>query len=248
MDINRENLSDKEYWHLYLDFYEGFFRTGNFQSIAEIGILRGDSIRWLLNRFPDAHIFGADILPRQAQWPTDPRFTSSRVDQGDRDQLRGFLSRQPLDLIIEDGSHLPTHQAICLIEGVRALRAGGLYVLEDVHTSHPAAYLKSPLYAAVMKRGTALSVLLAIDHYKRLALEVDATRAQRIAHDSLLDAQEVSELALSLKTITLYRRTRLPDFCYRCGSRDYEFSSFKCSCGAEVFSDSDSMSFVLEKH
>jgi SAM-dependent methyltransferase len=247
MTANLQNSSDKVFWHGYLEFYERFFESRLFQSIAEIGVLRGHSIRWLLGRFPQATVFGADILPRQAEWPTDPRFVFSQFDQGDRDKLRDFLCQAQFDLIIEDGSHLPTHQVICLIEGVRALRPGGLYILEDIHTSHPAVYEKSSSYAASMQQGTALSVLLAIDHYKRLAEEIDDTRAGKIAHNSLLAASDVSELAAQLKNISLYRRTRLPDFCFNCGASDYQFSSYRCTCGVEIFSDSDSMSFVLEK-
>jgi hypothetical protein len=155
-----------------------------------------------LERFPQATVFGADILPRQAEWPTDPRFVFSQFDQGSRDKLRDFLCQAEFDLIIEDGSHIPTHQVIGLIEGVRALRSGGLYILEDIHTSHPAVYEKSSAYAASRKQGTALSVLLAIDHYKRLAVEIDATRADRIAHNSLLAASDVIELAAQLKNIS----------------------------------------------
>lgn len=240
--------SDKGFWHGYLDFYEGFFAPRTFRSIAEIGVLRGDSIHWLLERFPDATVFGADILPQQPQWPTNPRFMFSQLDQGNRNQLRAFFSQAEFDLIIEDGSHIPSHQIIALLEGVRALRPGGLYILEDIHTSHPAVYEKSSWYELSRKRGTALSALLAIDHYKRRDKEVDAEDAEQIAHDSLLHPIDVIELASKLKNISLYRRTRLPDRCFNCGSSNYLYSSYKCRCGVDIFSDSDSMSFVLEKN
>jgi len=113
--------------------------------------------------------------------------------------------------------------------------------------SHPAVYEKSSLYESSRRRGTALSVLLAIDHYKRRGKEVDENDARRIAHESLLEARDVIELASQLKNISLYRRTHLPDYCYNCGSSEFLYSSYKCCCGVDIFSEADSMSFVLEK-
>jgi len=233
--------SDKVFWHGYVDFYEKYFAGREFAAIAEIGILKGNSIRWLLQRFPDARIHGGDILPLQPEWPVDERFAFTQLDQGRPDQVRGFLTQRPFDLIIEDGSHIPQHQVLCLIEGMRALKSGGLYILEDVHTSHPG------YQGAVPGQGNALSALLAIDHYKRVGVAIDRPRAELIAAQSLLSAGDVIELAGSLRSIELYKRTRLPDSCYRCGTVDFHFSSYQCRCGVKVFSDSDSMSFVLEK-
>ncbi len=240
--MNLNTSSDKVFWHGYIDYYEAYFKDREFAAIAEIGLLKGNSVRWLLERFPEAVIHGADIMDRQPGWPTDERFVFTQLDQGDATLVRRFLAQENFDLIIEDGSHLPHHQVLCLLEGMRALKSGGLYILEDVHTSHPA------YPAAVPGQGNALSALLAIEHYRRLGLAVDAARAGLVAANSLLSAADVRELATHLKAISLYKRTRLPDACYACGSVDFDYSRYQCRCGTKVFSDCDSMSFVLEKH
>ena len=67
-------LSDKFFWHGYIPFYESFFVGRVFHSIAEFGVYKGRSIRWLLARFPSAPIYGADILSIQTEWPVDPHF------------------------------------------------------------------------------------------------------------------------------------------------------------------------------
>jgi hypothetical protein len=241
------DTSDKVFWHGYIDFYEGFFKDRSFKNIAELGVFKGNSIRWLLERFPDARVCGADILPLQPEWPLHERFQFTQLDQGDVDAVRGFLTQRRFDLIIEDGSHLPKHQVLCLMEGIRALQSGGIYILEDIHTSHPSYAKKLGGILPRTSKGNALSVLLAISHYQRLGMEIDAPRAQLIAKASLLAPQEVDFLAQHIAKISLYRRTRLPDYCYKCGAVDYDFSTYSCKCGAEVFSDSDSMSFVIER-
>lgn len=240
------DTSDKVFWHGYIDFYEPFFRNKTINKIAEIGVFKGNSIRWFLERFPQALVCGADILPVQPEWPVDSRFRFTRLDQGDVGALRAFLTQENFDLIVEDGSHIPEHQALALVEGLKALASGGLYILEDVHTSHPAYEAKS---TGIFKpfRGNALTVLLAIDHYRKIGAQIDAEKIRLIAANSILSPVDVALLAENIQSISLYRRTRLPDYCYNCGSKDYNFSSLKCRCGVDVFSDSDSMSFVVQK-
>jgi len=129
-------LSDKFFWHGYIPFYE-IIQNRDFQKIAEFGVFKGGSIRWLLERFPQSEIFGADILPIQPEWPVDERFHFRQLDQSNREQIKSFLAERKFDLIIEDGSHIPEHQVNCLIEGMRLLQSGGIYILEDIQTSLP---------------------------------------------------------------------------------------------------------------
>lgn len=233
--------TDKAFWHGYLDFYEQCFGERQFVHIAEIGVLRGHSVRWWLQRFPRAQVYGADILPRQPQWPSDARFHFTQLDQGERAALRAFFAQAPLDLILEDGSHQPAHQALALVEGLRALQAGGLYILEDVHTSHPAALAGQPA------QGNAFTLLLALDHFQRLGRVLQAADAAALAQGSLFSADEVAELAAHIARVRLYRRTRLPERCYRCEAMDFDYARLRCRCGVALLAEADSMSFVIDK-
>lgn len=241
MDKNAIHKSDKHFWHNYINFYETFFQDRKIESLAEIGIYKGDSIRWLMDRFPTATIYGADILPPQVQWPKSPRIRYTQLDQGSEDQLRAFLSQDKFDLIIEDGSHHPEHQALGLILGLERLTSGGLYILEDVHTSHP-NYKKRWLSN---RKGNSLTVLLALAHYIRIKKDLALADIASIARGSIFSEAQVSNLYQSISDIQLYRRTTLPEWCYSCEQSDYNFSKLECRCGAPIFSDTDSMSFVI---
>ena len=229
------NPSDKSYWHGFEDFYETYFNNRTFSNIAEVGIFKGASIRWLLERFPSSNIYAADIVERGDEWPVDDRFKDYQLDQGNVEQLRNFLTQAPYDLIIEDGSHHPDHQVLCLLEGIRVLEPQGIYILEDIHTS-----VDQPT-------GNALSALLAIQHYRRLNIAIDRDIAWKIANNSLLSADDVMLLDEHIDTIELYKRTRLPDMCYKCYSTEFNYSQFRCLCGEHIFSSNDSMSFVIVK-
>jgi len=230
------NTTDKIYWHGYIDFYEKFFLNKEFNSIAEIGIWKGDSIKWLLERFKNSQIYAADILPIQNEWPKDQRVTYYNIDQGNVDQVKSFFNTAYFDLIIEDGSHDPIHQVKCLLEGFKKLNSKGLYILEDIHTS------------VGYNKGNALTVLLGIDHYLRIGKKITLEDAIKISNNSLIASTDVLNLANEIKSISLYKRTHLPNFCYNCKSFEYNYSRLQCTCGVDIFSSKDSMSFVIEKN
>lgn len=243
--------SDKSYWHGFIDFYEPFFKKKKFSYIAEFGIFRGDSIRWLLSRFQDAEIYGADILPLQSDWPISDRFHFTNLDQNNIDQIKSFLDLKTFDLIIEDGSHNPQHQVNCLIIGLDKLSSEGIYILEDIHTSlpnHPLFIIES---TEACKRyggpGNALTVLLGISHYQQIGIEINLEVAKKIALKSMMTPDEVLKLAKIIHKIHIYRRSKLPIKCFRCSSIDFNFSDLLCSCGEKIFSEYDSMTAVIEK-
>ncbi len=256
-----KQLSDKFYWHGYIDFYESFFAQNEFKNIAEFGVYKGKSISWLLERFPSSQIYGADILPVQPDWPKDSRFKFTQLDQANVHEIREFLSQAPFDVIIEDGSHQPQHQINCLIEGLRALRPGGIYILEDIDTSLPSHHwwhkkihwwkLKERrIYKEqrrIISKGNALNALLAIHHYKRIDVQIDENVSALIAKNSLLSAKTIAEIANSVDSLSLYRRSRLPDRCHACGEIHFNYSKLECKCGEGLFREADSMSYVLIK-
>lgn len=105
--------SDKQYWHRYLPVYEARFKTlNNCNKILEFGVFKGESIRWLNDLFPGAEIYGSDILDVLPEWPVSENIKYFHVDQGDVNSIKGLFQQinGDLDLIIEDGSHLPEHQ------------------------------------------------------------------------------------------------------------------------------------------
>jgi len=227
--------SDKFYWHQYIPFYEKFFENRNFANIAELGILEGESIKWLMQRFPDSNIYAADILDQQSTWPIDQRVKYYQLDQASRSALVNFFNQAAYDLVIEDGSHKPQHQVNCLVEAMPRLNTNGIYILEDIQTSMN------------QSQGNALTVLLAIDHFHGIDQAITEEIAEYIAVSSLLTAEEVYNLSKLVKKTSFYRRTRLPYKCYNCGSQVYNFSNLRCVCGVEIFSPMDSMTCVIEK-
>jgi predicted O-methyltransferase YrrM len=242
--------SDKLFWHGFVDFYEEHLRGRQINSIAEFGVLNGNSIRWLMDRFPTAKLCGIDWVDENDSWPKSDRVSYFKVNQDSPEQVAEFFRGRTFDMIIEDGSHIPRHQATCLIQGLDHLNAGGVYILEDIHTSmpdHPYYKKHASRYLGRLNQvGTALSTLLAIQHLKRIGADCDAATSQKIAKHSYFSKEDVSKMFDRIKEVRLYRRSHLPDKCYNCGSADFDYTAMVCSCGVDIFKGSDSMSFFLE--
>jgi len=43
---------------------------------------------------------------------------------------------EALDIVVDDGSHVPPHQITSFTELIRCVRPGGLYIIEDIETSY----------------------------------------------------------------------------------------------------------------
>lgn len=251
------SMTDKVFWHHYDDFYLPIFQSLRTtpSKICEIGVFRGDSLRWLQDQFPEAHIFAADILPIQENWPISNNIKYFQFDQANKLHLQDFFAVAKPDLIIEDGSHHPEHQALSLILGIKSLtnrENGGLYLLEDVHTNHPnypfSGYRKRVRFMKQRnqsRQGNSLSLLLALEHLKSLGREITLESATELSKGSIFSSEDIMMLSSKIKKIILFRRNRLPSWCHRCGSSDFNYHEFICKCNEEIFRDSDSMSFAL---
>jgi demethylmacrocin O-methyltransferase len=129
-------------WHNFTEVYERFFlpmRTRPIR-ILEIGIDQGGSLLMWSDYFPNAEIFGIDILDCSSM-ETD-RVRTFVADQSKREQLGAFLAKYPgpYDIVLDDGGHSMEQQQVSLGFLFPHVRPGGYYVVEDVHTSLPVFY------------------------------------------------------------------------------------------------------------
>ena len=237
--------SDKAFWHRYVEFYEGEFAAlGDVSAVLEFGVLDGRSIGWLADRFPGARVVGGDLLPPRPEWPVSPCIEYATVDQGSTGGIRALLDRLAVrfDLIIDDGSHLPIHQRNCLVECLPHVRDGGIYVVEDIHTSHPAHEFHRQL-GDPPALGP-LQLLLAIEHLKSAGAALEPATVRRLA-GGLFSAGDIELIFRRTVRVRFHRRASLPLRCYRCGRTDYDYAALRCRCGVDLYGAADSITAVL---
>lgn len=137
-------------WDCYFPVYERHLPRFQNQSVTmlEIGVNKGGSLE-LWKRFlgPNATIVGVDINPDCMDFEED----QIKVRIGDQSD-DGFLQELnaefgPFDIILDDGSHINSHQIATFNKLYPTMPKNGVYMVEDVHTSYVDRYeggLKRP--------------------------------------------------------------------------------------------------------
>lgn len=126
-------------WTHYFGIYErylGEYRRTAFKML-EIGVSGGGSLDMWREYFgPEATIYGVDINPECAR--LDTPHTPVRVgSQANPEFLRKVVEEMGgLDIALDDGSHRASHQRKSFEVLFPLLNDGGLYIIEDTHTSY----------------------------------------------------------------------------------------------------------------
>ena len=131
------NIRTDKIWHGFLQVYDPLFMSLNsISNVLEIGVYNGDSLRLLQTYFPNSNIFGFDLnAPKDFHY--NDKFKVLIGNQEDRDDLNAIPNtiNGDLDLIIDDGGHTMKQQQITFGCLFKHLKKGGVYILEDLHTS-----------------------------------------------------------------------------------------------------------------
>ncbi len=148
--------------HGFVEIYEPLFAPIREDSIRffEIGILNGVSHLMWRTYFRNAEIFGIDLrdYSRQSQGSGIMTFVA---DQSNRNDLNAFLNASGgrFDVILDDGGHAMDHQQVSLGYLFPNVDPGGMFIIEDVHTSLPAMYPDSSFKVNDVETNTTLLML-----------------------------------------------------------------------------------------
>jgi hypothetical protein len=123
----------------YLDIYDRELAPwlGKKVSFLEIGIWKGGSLRMWRDFFaPGSKLTFLDIDPATLEVAI-PGVDIRIGDQTDVPFLRDVAQEQgPFDIIVDDGDHKMDQQITSFQALWGALKDGGLYIVEDTHTSY----------------------------------------------------------------------------------------------------------------
>lgn len=202
--------------HNYTKFYQKHFDPIRLSvnNILEIGILNhphkeirpyeGASLLMWQDYFKNAYIHGVDIIDHSHMEKN--RIKIYKTDQGDRMQLKYLMENKintEMDIIVDDGSHMMHHQQISLAFLFRYIKSGGIYVIEDLHTSHlqppftPMSYQLTPydtltqdMLHDFVKNKKMVSMFMKDDEIKYLEENIK---------DCILETGAISEITFIIK-------------------------------------------------
>jgi cephalosporin hydroxylase len=180
-------------WIHYFEIYDRHFARFRRKPIVvvEFGVFHGGSLQMWRDYFGrKARIYGIDINRRCAAL-AEENTTILIGDQADRDFLRSIVAETgPIDVVIEDGGHEMGQQIATFEEIYPHVKAGGVFLIEDVHTSYWEEYgggYREP--ATFMEYAKGLTDRLNAWHSRDDALAVDEfTRTTKSVHfyDSII--------------------------------------------------------------
>lgn len=130
----------RETQHNYVKMYEQMLKITNVNSLLEIGLGSGASLKMWRDYFPQANLYCIEYFEdeNRINW-----HSANGKDIRDLTIFPGDSSKQEtwenvpqnLDVIIDDGSHEPETQIDTFLMGFPHLKQGGLYFIEDTHSS-----------------------------------------------------------------------------------------------------------------
>lgn len=140
------------------------------QRFLEVGVFKGASLRMWNDYFTQAEIIGLDYFKNQhavlkrnlakdlrqflregndfyaevRRGDYGPRMKVIDANQSDSAAMaavvQGLSEGPAFDIIIEDGSHMMRDQQLNLAQLLPLVKPGGIYVIEDLHTSFQSGY------------------------------------------------------------------------------------------------------------
>jgi len=133
-EIGKKSGTDK-YDSNFLSKYEFFIQRYRYEEInvLELGVYHGASLKMWKEYFFNARIYGVDIN-ENCKKIQDDRIKVIVGDLGDQKILKDLVDISPR-IIVDDASHIWSHQIMALVNLFPALQHGGIYIVEDIHTS-----------------------------------------------------------------------------------------------------------------
>jgi hypothetical protein len=126
-------------WHHYFEIYDRHLARfrGKPICLVEFGVSQGGSLDMWRHYFGrEAQIFGIDINPDCKQFE-GPGVSIIIGDQEDRAFLKSLArTLPPVDVLIDDGGHTMKQQIHTFEELFPLVKADGVYLIEDLHTSY----------------------------------------------------------------------------------------------------------------
>ncbi len=126
-------------WHNYTEVYSRYFASLKNKPIKffEIGIFEGNGVQMWEQYFPNAELHFMDITFDYAKYFS----TRSHYHLGDQANVYDLhrvidSTGGDFDIIIDDGGHTMKQQLVSFVTLFPFVKSGGMYVIEDLHTSY----------------------------------------------------------------------------------------------------------------
>jgi hypothetical protein len=219
--------TDKAFFHLFTSFYNTYFEkyTEKPIRILELGIFKGGSLKMLGEYFKHSTIYGIDINHDSVNKYYGDNIITYHCSQIDSDKLHTLFKNMKFDIIIDDGSHVTSHQQKSLGMLFPFLHEDGIYVCEDLHTSYVHCYVD-----------TSVSTLQVFENFKKTG----------VIQIEVIDSEQNKYLNKHIGEIIIYNRTQNALKCYKCNLPNASRGD-RCACGVDLSPNDKSITSVITR-
>jgi len=125
------------YFYIYDKLFSEYRKKNKPLTILEIGVDRGGSLELWKKYFPNgSKIYGVDINPKCKEINFIENMYFHLGSASDRNFMEKTFKDIEFDIILDDGSHICSDVIETFKIMFPKLKNGGLYVVEDLHTSY----------------------------------------------------------------------------------------------------------------
>ena len=183
----KTDKAGRETGHGFTEFYYPYFAKLTNPTILEIGVYTGASLQMMEEFYGNPKIVGVDIEPKTQY---DTKCVKTLIaDQSNREQLLKVLDHaKEFDIIIDDGGHTMEQQFRTIATLFPYVKKGGIYILEDLHTSFIGAHFNP--------RGDTFTPY---DYIYRLSRGLESS-------PPYMSPEEVDEIAANTESVSIYQK------------------------------------------
>lgn len=142
-DLIDDTRTDKNSWHNYLDTYEKKFKRikESATNVLEIGICKGGSIKLWHDYFPNANVYGVDIMHIDDVWDGIKNNNRIKLMTSTNAYDERFIQEEfvdkgiKFDMILDDGSHLWPDVQFVVKHYTKLLKPDGILIIEDIQSN-----------------------------------------------------------------------------------------------------------------
>ena len=225
-EIGVKHGTDKAYFHLFTEFYNDYFELFKNKpiNILEIGIFEGKSILMLKEFFPLATIYAIDINPSRVNLKLGDNIHNYLCSQDDCEKLKLLFNNIKFDIIIDDGSHMTSHQQISLGFMFPYLNKKGIYICEDLHTSYTSNYIDTDV--------TTLKILETYCQDKKISCDI-------------INIEQLDYLNNNIDNVFIYERNMNAISCWSCKQENISNNDNCLHCNTNLSPSTKSITSIL---
>jgi len=201
IDVVQYYSTDKHYEHDYFNLiYNDLFKDNykDIKKFMEIGVLNGSSVELWRDYFINATIIALDFNIQNTinclSGKNLDRIVFDSIDQSSAPQLEELIEKySDVDVILDDASHKMFDQQITLAKAFKILNSGGIYIIEDLHTSLEALRPEKAIFGwGDASKTTTLNMLGGFNTTGKITSDY-------------LTPEECSYLTENIKSVEIYR-------------------------------------------